>query len=256
MNPRRSMPSGVDPGVAMLRSTVVRARIACACVVAVSIVEVSSHAEPSLPPSPWTTELDAFVASDAKSPPAADGLVLIGSSSIRLWNTAGQDFHPRVVINRGFGGAHMADVAQVVDRFVVPYSPRCIVVYAGDNDIAAGKTPEQVRDDFMDFVTRARRHGTSVPIVFVSIKPSPARRRFAELQAKANRLIQESVAHAGAADALYFADVWSRMIDVRNEPRHELFGSDGLHMSPAGYRLWVDVIAPIVERAESRHHSR
>ena len=63
---------------------------------------------------------------------------------IRLWKTLAQDFPEYKVLNRGFGGCQIADCTYYADRIVVPYKPRLIVLRAGGNDIAAGKTSEQV----------------------------------------------------------------------------------------------------------------
>lgn len=198
--------------------------------------------------SPWSGEWDAFTAADRQCPPPPGGLLLIGSSSIRLWSSADEDFSPWKVVNRGFGGAHMADLVRVVDRFVVPYKPGCIVVYAGDNDIAAGKDAECVCGDLMRFVVGVRSRGVSAPVIVVAIKPSPARRQFAEMQLKTNRDIRAIIAQKGGALNLHFADIWPPMMGSGNELRGELYVGDGLHLSPAGYRVWAGVIMPIVQR--------
>ena len=75
-------------------------------------------------------------------------MVFVGSSSIRMWETLEADFPGLPVLNRGFGGSELSDVVRFADRIVVPYKPRVVVVYAGDNDLAAGKTPAQVFADF------------------------------------------------------------------------------------------------------------
>ena len=49
-----------------------------------------------------------------------------------------------------------------------------VVLYAGDNDLAAGKTPQQVIEDYKAFVARVRRDLPKAKIAFISIKPSPA----------------------------------------------------------------------------------
>jgi lysophospholipase L1-like esterase len=56
------------------------------------------------------------------------------------------------IVNRGFGGSQIADSVHFADRLIVKYQPRLVIFYAGDNDIAAGKSPEQVSEDFKSLV--------------------------------------------------------------------------------------------------------
>src|SRR5215204_2122828 len=108
----------------------------------------AAHAETNR----WDADIAAFEAKDRTNPPPKDAIVFIGSSSIRLWKTLEQDFPEHKVINRGFGGSETADSVHFADRIVLPYRPKLVVMYAGGNDINAGKTPEQVAGNFKAFV--------------------------------------------------------------------------------------------------------
>src|SRR5687767_11221929 len=79
----------------------------------------------------WDKEIAAFEAQDKTNPPPKGAILFIGSSSIRLWKTLAEDFPEHEVINRGFGGSQIADSVYFVDRMVVPYQPKKIVMYAG-----------------------------------------------------------------------------------------------------------------------------
>ena len=102
----------------------------------------------------WEPEIRAFEASDRTNPPAKHAILFVGSSSIRLWKTLAKDFPNARVINRGFGGSRIADSTAFADRIIFPYEPRTIVFYAGDNDLAEGRTPEQVAADYQAFVCK------------------------------------------------------------------------------------------------------
>lgn len=99
-------------------------------------------------PEKWTKAIDAYTTADAAQPPARGGIVFIGSSSIRKWATLAQDFSGFPLLNRGFGGSALADSVSYTDRIVLPYQPCAVVVYAGDNDLEAGKSPETIAADF------------------------------------------------------------------------------------------------------------
>jgi lysophospholipase L1-like esterase len=194
-------------------------------------------------PSPWDPELAKFEAEDRAAPPRQGGVLFVGSSSIRLWVTLERDFPGIPVLNRGFGGSEIADAAQLANRIVVPYKPRVIVFYAGDNDLAAGKTPARVLSDFQSFVAIIHRQLPGRRVVFISVKPSIARWNIVDRIREANQLIRD---YARTDDQLVYVDVFSPMLDAAGQPRRELFLEDGLHMTPAGYAIWRDLVAPII----------
>lgn len=205
-------------------------------------------AEPRVPEqvssAEWDNELAHFAAADATHPPAPGAVLFIGSSSIRLWKTLAEDFPGVALINRGFGGSEIRDSTWYAGRIVAPYKPRLIVFYAGDNDIASGRSPQQLRDDFLAFVKRVRRDLPSVPIVFISCKPSPSRAKLMAVQREANALIR---AEATKQKRIAFVDVFTPMLDASGQPRVELFTQDRLHMNAAGYAIWRDAIAPYLQ---------
>ncbi|MGC4027404.1 MAG: SGNH/GDSL hydrolase family protein [Steroidobacteraceae bacterium] len=200
----------------------------------------------SVPPadSRWKASFDAFAAADRRQAPAPGGILFVGSSSIRLWDGLERDFQGSPVLKRGFGGSRMVDVAAHVDQLVLPYKPRLIVVYAGDNDLAEGRTPQQVLDSFQQFVERVRAQLPDTRIAFLSIKPSPRRAALMPQAMQANALV---ASYAAAMPNLDFIDVYSRMLDGEGRPRGDLYGSDALHLNEAGYALWRSAIAPHLE---------
>ena len=148
------------------------------------------------------------------------------------------------VINRGFGGSRLTDCNLYISRIVLPYHPKCIFLYAGDNDLAAHRTPEQVLADYKLFVQAVRAGQADVPIYFISIKPSPARAKILEKAREANRQIE---AWSKEGTKLYYVDVFTPMLGPDGQPRPELFGPDKLHMNAAGYALWKGIIGPLVK---------
>src|SRR5262249_51220098 len=114
-------------------------------------------------------------AADKTNPPPQNAILFIGSSSVRLWKTLERDFAGYKVFNRGFGGSHLADSVAFVNRIVLPFKPKLVLIYAGDNDIATGKSPEEVFDDFKRFVQKIQAQLPETRVGFISVKPSPAR---------------------------------------------------------------------------------
>jgi lysophospholipase L1-like esterase len=193
----------------------------------------------------WAKELRAFAAADKTNPPPRDAVLFIGSSSIRLWTNVAQAFPGHKVINRGFGGSQVADSVAFVDRIVTPYQPRLILLYAGDNDIAGGKTPETVLSDFKAFVGKIHAALPGTRIAYIAIKPCLAREKFLEQVKTANRLIRE---YCGTDERLLFADVFTPMLNPEGRPRADLCVKDMLHLNAQGYELWTSVLRPIVDK--------
>jgi lysophospholipase L1-like esterase len=193
----------------------------------------------------WQKEIAAFAAADKIEFPAREGVVFVGSSSIRGWKNLQADFADFPALNRGFGGSHLEDVNHFFAQIVLPYKPKLIVLYAGENDIAAGKTPERVAEDFNKFVRLVHEKLPKTRIIFVSLKPSPARWALREKLQRANDL----VAAATEKDKrLLFVDVWARMLGENGEPKPEIFLGDKLHMNAEGYKIWRDALAPHVKK--------
>lgn len=196
------------------------------------------------PSSPeWATDMARFAAEDAARPPPARPVVFTGSSSVRMWDTLASDFAGTPVLNRGFGGSQVRDAVHYADEVAVRYRPRMVVLYGGDNDINAGRTPGQVRDDFRAFVARVRRDAPGTRLAFLAIKPSPARIEQLARQQQANALVR---ADASRLRDVQFIDVATPMLDAGGQPRAELFVEDRLHMNAQGYALWRGIVAPYV----------
>jgi lysophospholipase L1-like esterase len=188
-------------------------------------------------------EIRAYETADRASMPAPGGIVFVGSSSIRLWKSLAADFPGLPVLNRGFGGSTFPEANHYVARTVLRHRPRTVVLYEGDNDIALGRSPRQVLADYREFVRLVRDSLPRARIVFISIKPSPARWKLVDLQREANRLVRDVVA---TDTLLSYADVFEPMLGANGRPQPALFIADSLHMTPAGYAIWRTQVAPFV----------
>jgi GDSL-like lipase/acylhydrolase family protein len=178
-------------------------------------------AAPALDPTPFEPEIRAFEAADRRNPPPVGGVVFIGSSSIKNWTDVAADFPGVAVLNRGFGGSTLADVVYYADRILLPYHPRLVVLYAGDNDLAQGRTPERVHSDYRSFVARLRSAWPEARVAYLSIKPSPSRRIYLDRMRETNQRIRAEIAR----DSLQtYIDVFTPMLDASGQPRPELFG--------------------------------
>ena len=192
----------------------------------------------------YLAEILAFEKADQVERPPTGAVLFVGSSTIRLWETLKEDFAPVPVINRGFGGSEVTDLIGYLGRVILPYRPRLMVVYSGDNDLTRGKSPETVFADYQQFIALVQQHLPQTRIILVSTKPSPARAELIPDVQKLNAFLQEFVL---SDDRLAYVDIYSAMIDDAGSPRAELFTDDGLHMNSAGYQLWKERIQPFLQ---------
>ena len=189
----------------------------------------------------WKAALDTFAAADGRQPPPPGGVLFVGSSSIRMWTGLEKAFPEQpVVIRRGFGGSRLSDCADLVHRLVLPYRPRLVVLYAGENDLTEGATPQDLLGHFVRFVQQVHSTLPNTRIAYLSIKPSPSRLAHMMAMREANLLIQT---HVLAHDDLDYIDVHTAMLDNDGQPRAELYLRDQLHLSAEGYGLWRQVVS-------------
>ena len=197
----------------------------------------------------WEPTIKKFEEADKLSPPPQNAIVFIGASSIVRWNL--KESFPELgaqAINRGFGGSLAADSVRYADRVVIPYKPRMVVFYAGDNDVEANHTPAQIAGDFAAFEQKVHAALPDTQIVFISIKPSIRRFPWIEQIKGANALVRE---YCATHPHLTFVDIVPQMLGEDGKPRKELLVADGLHMTPAGYKIWNDAMRPILEPSRS-----
>ena len=218
-------------------------RVTVAAILAVvnllAVVSLRAQVAPR-DPARWESDVAAFESQDRRSPPHKGGIVFVGASSIVRWNVA--EFFPDLpVLNRGFGGSEMADTTHFAARTILPYEPRIVVLYPGENDIARGVSPETVAAGFEKLVTTVHTALPQTRILVIGLKPTPARWRFNDQMLETNRLLRGIAArHAN----ITYISVEKAMLGPDKMPRPDLFISDGQHMTRAGYEIWTDIVRP------------
>lgn len=175
--------------------------------------------------------------------------IFYGSSSIRLWNTLGQDLAHLKPVNLGFGGSTLAACVWFFDRLMLPFNPKRLVIYAGDNDLGDGRSPEEVFLFFQELVVKVHnRFGSTIPCYYVSLKPSPSRWQIADKFKYANNLIESEIIKQ--QDNWRFINIFKAMLDTNGVPDHQYFGGDGLHLTAQGYAVWTQIISSSIAANE------
>lgn len=226
--------------------------IACGLARPCALAEPATASAPAPAAKPVATarfakEIDAFEAYDHKNAPPRDPILFVGSSTIRLWESA-DAFPDLPVINRGFGGSTIDDVTYYADRIVFNYKPRVIVFYSGDNDIASGRSPDRVFSDFRRFADSLHSRLPETKLIYLSIKPSPARWKMWDKAQNTNAQVKK---FADSNKWISYVDTAPSLFNTKGEPTPELFREDGLHMNADGYERWKVLLTPRLKELAS-----
>ena len=205
----------------------------------------------SADPTIWEGAIRKFEKADRRSPAPKGIIVFTGSSSIRYWKSLKEDMAPLPVLNRGFGGSQIHQVTHYADRIVLPYQPRAVVFYAGENDMAGlylsrKKSPSDIRDAYQGFCQKVHAALPEVPIYYISTKPPKRRLRLWPAMQEANQLVRE---YCASDKRLHYIDIVPAMLDAEGKPRRDLFKWDGIHLNEKGYAIWKSIVRPILVEA-------
>ena len=194
---------------------------------------------------PFIEEIREFRHRDSLQVPLKNANLFVGSSSLRMWTDIQSYFPGKKIINRGFGGSSLPDVIRYANDIIFAYHPKQVLIYCGENDFAASDTVsvETVVERFKTLFGMIRGHWKKMPVVFISIKPSPSRAQLMPKIEAANRMIR---AFLRTKKKTKFVDVYTPML-VNGQPRPDIFLQDNLHMNAKGYAIWKEAIAPVLK---------
>ena len=201
----------------------------------------------------WAGEIAAFERADISNPPPRGAIVFAGGTTFRRWDGLAAAMAPLPVINRGFGGAHVAHVAAYAPRIIAPYEPSAVVISAGADDLAdvGGKPPENVAADMAALINAVRPGGEGPPVYVLAITPAPMRAARWPALAEANGKL---AALAAAREGVTFIDIAAPLFAADGRLREAFYRWDGLSFSRAGYeaigsviraRLMADLSVPV-----------
>jgi lysophospholipase L1-like esterase len=211
-------------------------------VLVVCIVVIQSQLMAQSSPGFWS-DIVAFKKTDSTQKPSLNAILLIGSSSFTKWQDVHDYFPEYAIINRGFGGSTLVDVIRYAYDIILPYQPKQVVIYCGENDLASQEniSPEEVLMRVKTLFNIIRTNLPDATIDYVSIKPSPVR---ASIQDRVKIANKEIKAYLKKQKNAGFIDIYDAMLDSKGNMREELYLGDRLHMKPEGYAIWKKAMAP------------
>lgn len=191
--------------------------------------------------------IDGFAKLDAAKPPPEHPVLFLGSSTFTKWKDVGAAFPDLPILNRGFGGSQFSDQLFWFDHVAKPYAPSKVVIYCGENDLAAKKSVDQVVADGRALFERLEATFPNVVILYVSIKPSPSREPLWPAFREANARFREECAKRPNR---VFVDIVPAMLGADGRPFPEIWLQDRLHMNEKGYALWIPVLRKALDEAK------
>ena len=196
---------------------------------------------------PFASEIREFKRQDSIHFPPLQAILFVGSSSFHFWTDVNSYFPGYTIINRGFGGSSLPDVIRYADEIIFPYQPKQVVIYCGENDLAASAAvnSDTVFERFKSLFVLIRSKMPGENILFISLKPSPSRERLMPDMEAANLLIKTYLSLQTNA---HFIDVYHIMLNPDGTVIKDIFKDDMLHMNPKGYALWQKEIAPYLSK--------
>ena len=187
-------------------------------------------------------EIVQFEQQDRETGNIQNAIEFTGSSSIRMWKSLARDMAPMKVINRGFGGSTLPELLHYADRIILPYHPKILVVYCGENDLAIDKTKARtVVRSFRAFSRYLQEKLPYTKLFYISIKPSISRWAYWAKMAEANAHIKKII---NKNPNYTFVDAASGMLDKEGFVKQDIFIEDNLHMNQKGYAIWTEILKP------------
>lgn len=219
-----------------------------------SLGGISSRASAQDVSSRYESAIRAFEQLDSAVGSRPEAILFLGSSSIGMWKTLAEDMQPLPVLNRGFGGSTLSEVAYYAPRILLPHRPALIVLYAGENDLAnEERAAAAVTEAFLRLSTFLKQNLPNAQLYYISIKPSPARWHYWEKFSEANEALR---AIMNQEQNYHFIDLTSSMLTPYGLVRDDIFLEDMLHLNETGYAIWTSVLKPVLLEAYKKHGKR
>ena len=190
---------------------------------------------------PFADEIRAFKHQDSIHFPPKNGILFIGSSSIRLWGDLEKRFPDKPIIKRGVGGSQISQLVKYYTPYILfPYQPGKVFIYDGENDIASGKSADFVADEFKKLWEMISNQMPEAKIYYMSIKPSPSRLKYLDEIGEANNLIKNYLLNKPNSTYIDLsAPIFKHGTSM---PDSSLFRADYLHLNSKGYDKWQQVL--------------
>jgi len=144
-------------------------------------------------------------------------------------------------LQRGVGGARSADVAKHLPELALRHTPSAVLMFAGTNDLADGRTVQSVVDNVRCVMQQLHSAQPGTKLFYAGITPTPSRWSIWADQDAVNQAIQSLAAQH---PSIVYIDTVSALL-ATGSPPDEAYFVDGLHLNAAGYALWDAAVTAV-----------
>lgn len=133
-------------------------------------------------------------------------------------------------LNRAIGNSTIDELLTYLQWSPSDYYPDSVFIYAGDNDIARGRTVDDVMGHYRQLISRVNETYHSPEIHLLAVKRAPARRA---MWNQVDQLNSQLSVFAGETERLNFH--W-HFAQLATPHQPHLFTDDGIHLTQSGYQ--------------------
>ena len=199
--------------------------------------------------SRYEKDIAKFEELDKTETYSPNAILVTGSSYIRQWTYIKTDLAPHEIIQRGFGGSNIREMAYYIRRITKAHPKvKAIVFYSGSNDLAVtpkDKTPQAIFETFKYVLKTVRETHPTTPVFWIQISPNERRWSVQDKITETNRLFKE---YAAQTPNLTIIEAASVLLGTDGKPKTMLFKDDKLHLTDEGNRVWAKAIKPYLDQ--------
>lgn len=147
------------------------------------------------------------------------------------------------IINRGIGSDNTVGMLHRL-RFVYLLKPKICFIMAGINDIYSDAPVGKIFENYVNIIDTLRAHNI-VPVIQSTLHTNPKWKRTEEKNPEVTKLNALLLEYAQANSILYI-DL-NAVLSTNGVLRDE-YTTDGVHLTPAAYAVWRDMIEPVLRK--------
>jgi hypothetical protein len=146
----------------------------------------------------------------------------------------------------------MNDVLHYLDRIVLKYEPRAVLIYEGDNDTDASRAIPKaaILDQLTRIIARIHEALPETRVYVLAVKPS-VRRRGVWQQAQDVNAGYRAIADKDPL--VHYVDVATPFLDASGNVMTDVFVQDNLHHNELGTLIWGSAIRAALMPQEARY---
>ncbi len=174
-------------------------------------------------------------------------VIFYGASNFTRWTSLESDMAPELdALNHGIGGATDADLLNHLDRLVIRYAPRAVIIQCSNNDVHK-YSDAQCKQTKEDLYSRIREALPDTVIIFVSHMPLPSRTQYWQTSTRLQNLNVWVKEFCDAREKCEYLDVFDDILEIANvylSGNTSAYFNDSSHFNAAGQAKFCEALKP------------